>query len=115
MPSMPPKPCSNPRCYKMASKGGRCEDHQPEPWFSSKLKTAAERGYGYKWKKLRAKVLIRDAHLCQTCFRAGIITVASEVDHKLNKARGGTDSMDNLESICSPCHKDKTNKERKGK
>lgn len=115
MPSMPPKPCASPRCFKMASKCGRCEDHQPEPWFSSKGKTPTERGYGHYWKKLRVKVLLRDAHLCKTCFRANIMTLATEVDHILNKARGGTDSMDNLESICKPCHTIKTNLERQNK
>lgn len=112
---MPPKPCASPRCYKMSSTGGRCEDHQPEPWFSNKNKTAESRGYGYRWKKLRVSVLKRDSHLCLECLRAGIITKATEVDHVINKARGGTDSIDNLESICNPCHKTKTIQERKNK
>lgn len=113
MPSMPPKPCASPRCHKMASKYGKCEDHQPEPWNSSKGKSPAERGYGSEWVKIRAKALLRDGHLCQACFKAGIITVATEVDHIINKARGGTNRMENLQSLCNPCHKDKTSKERR--
>jgi len=115
MPTMPPKPCSEPRCYKMSSNSGRCEDHQPEPWLSSKGKTPTERGYGYDWKKLRLKVLIRDAHLCQECFKNNIITVATDVDHIIPKSKGGTNAMTNLQSLCNPCHKIKTNSERKEK
>lgn len=112
MPSMPPKPCASPRCYKMASKHGKCEDHQPEPWLSSKGKTPTERGYGADWVKIRAKALLRDGHLCKICFKGGIITVATEVDHILNKAKGGTNSMSNLQSVCKSCHAAKTLKER---
>ena len=115
MPSLPPKPCTAPRCYKMASKGGRCEDHQPEPWLSSKGKSPDERGYGYQWKKTRLKALIRDAHLCKICSKAGIITVATDVDHIIPKAKGGTNELTNLQSLCNPCHKQKTTKERQEK
>lgn len=112
MPKMPPRPCSEPRCRNMSTKNGKCDNHQPEPWKSSKSKTAAERGYGHAWKKLRDKIMRRDDHLCQNCLRAGIVTKAQEVDHILNKANGGTDSPSNLEAICKPCHKEKTIKER---
>lgn len=112
MPVMPPKPCSSPRCNKMASKGGRCDDHQPEPWNSSKSKTPTERGYGYDWVKIRLKALLRDGHLCQECMKNGIITLATDVDHIISKAKGGTNRLDNLQSLCNPCHKAKTIKER---
>jgi len=98
---------------KMATKQGRCDDHQREAWSSNKGKSAQSRGYGYQWVKLRKRILKRDSYLCQNCLRNGIITEAKEVDHILNKKRGGTDEDSNLESLCSPCHKDKTNKERR--
>jgi 5-methylcytosine-specific restriction protein A len=113
MPSMPNKPCPSPRCHKMVTRAGRCEDHQVEPWLSSKGKSTAERGYGWKWKKVRLVALSRDSYLCQECQRNGALSKATEVDHILNKARGGDDSLDNLESICKPCHKVKTNNERR--
>ena len=112
MPFMPPKPCATPRCRNKAKEKGRCEDHQPEPWFSSKGKTPTERGYGYQWQKIRGKALLRDGHLCQICLKTGRITTATEVDHILNKARGGTDSLANLQAVCKPCHTEKTLKER---
>ena len=34
--------------------------------------------------------------------------MATEVDHVLPKAKGGTDDLKNLQSICSACHRAKT-------
>lgn len=113
MPKLPPKPCSAPRCREMATKGGKCEKHQPEPWLSSKGKSAAERGYGHKWKKIRKQAMIRDGYLCQECLKKGVLTVATDVDHIINKAQGGTDSLHNLQCLCNPCHKIKTIEERR--
>lgn len=113
MPKMPPRPCTHARCSSMSIKGGKCKEHQPEPWQSSVGKTPTQRGYGYRWKKLRDSVLRRDSYLCQSCLSSGIITTATDVDHILNKKRGGTDSMSNLQSLCNPCHKKKTIEERK--
>ena len=36
---------------------------------------------------------------------------ANEVDHKIPKARGGSDYPENLQSLCTPCHREKTAKE----
>ncbi len=112
MPKMPPRPCTSPRCGNMSEKDGRCKDHQREAWASNKGKSAESRGYGYQWKKRRARILKRDSYLCQECLRGGIITEAKEVDHILNKKRGGTDHDSNLESLCVKCHKEKTARER---
>lgn len=69
-----------------------------------------ERGYGTEWDKLRKRVLERDAHLCQCsyCKADGRTTVATEVDHILPKAKGGTDAMSNLQAINKQCHVRKT-------
>lgn len=113
MPKMPPRPCTQARCNEMATSKGRCEQHQVEPWQSSKGKTPSDRGYGYVWQKTRKRALVRDSYLCQVCLKSNRLTLATEVDHILNKAQGGTDSLDNLQSICTDCHKIKTIEERK--
>ena len=113
MPTLPPKQCSYPNCKEYTTKQGRCDQHQPEPWTTSKGRTASQRGYGYQWTKTRAQALKRDAYLCQVCLKDGIYTQATEVDHIRNKASGGDDSLSNLQSICSTCHKEKTQGERK--
>lgn len=70
-----------------------------------------ERGYGAAWVKTRARVLTRDHYLCQPCLDKKRPTPATEVDHINPKAKGGTDDDDNLQAICTPCHKAKTEAE----
>lgn len=72
------------------------------------------RGYGAQWDKLRKQVLKRDNYLCQECLREGRLTPLCvkprdhAVDHIETKAKGGTDAMTNLQSLCAPCHDRKT-------
>jgi 5-methylcytosine-specific restriction protein A len=79
-------------------------------WKHSK-QSSHERGYGYKWQKLRKQAMERDAYLCQPCQRKGRVTPAKECDHITPKAKGGTDALCNLQAICIPCHKAKTEQE----
>lgn len=112
MPKLPPRPCTAPRCKQMSVSGGRCKQHQQKAWASSEGKTATERGYGHSWRKVRKQALERDQYLCQECLKHGIATLATDVDHIINKAQGGTDELNNLQSLCNPCHKNKTISER---
>lgn len=111
MPKRPPSPCMQPGCHEYATKGGRCDAHQRQAWESNAGKSRHERGYGTKWDKLRPAILKRDGYLCQSCKREGITTRATQVDHIVNKAQGGTDEPGNLESICRRCHRAKTQRE----
>jgi 5-methylcytosine-specific restriction protein A len=70
------------------------------------------RGYGAEWDRLRLLVLKRDKHLCQHCWRAGRPTPATDVDHIVSKARGGTDETSNLQSLCRECHDAKSKRDR---
>jgi 5-methylcytosine-specific restriction protein A len=69
------------------------------------------RGYGAQWQKLRKLVLARDDYLCAKCLEHGRVTPGNEVDHITPKAKGGTDDMDNLQTLCTPCHTIKTIKD----
>lgn len=73
-----------------------------------------ERGYGHEWRKLRQQALRRDGYLCQPCYRKGRPTPATQVDHITPKAKDGGDDLNNLQSICGPCHKAKTQAEATG-
>lgn len=72
------------------------------------------RGYGSVWARTRKLVLKRDNYLCQECMRQGKLTPLCvtpydhAVDHRTPKAQGGTDNMGNLQSLCTPCHHEKT-------
>lgn len=77
-------------------------------WAVTTTKSTTERGYGWAWQQLRERVLTRDNGLCCLCSKAGRVTLATDVDHVVNKAEGGDDSEANLQSLCRPCHKVKT-------
>ena len=76
-------------------------------WQHNKRSRQA-RGYGTALERLRAAPFARAGRLCQPCNRVGRVTVTREADHIIPKAKGGTDHIDQLQSICSPCQKAKT-------
>jgi hypothetical protein len=51
------------------------------------------------WKKIRLKVLNRDAWTCNYCGES-----ANEVDHVYPKSKGGEDTLDNLVAACRRCN-----------
>lgn len=111
-------PCREWQCpnlVKSRSQKGYCDEHASKRsgWNRRVDRTGSttERGYGYAWQKLRKLILQRDKYLCVLCKEQGRLTEATDVDHKLNKAKGGTDDWDNLQSLCGPCHKIKTSTE----
>ena len=63
---------------------------------------------GRPWRRKREAILVRDQYTCRCC---GLVTTELEIDHIVNLARGGTDTDDNLQALCGPCHKEKTAKE----
>ncbi|HYG05331.1 MAG TPA: HNH endonuclease signature motif containing protein [Stenotrophomonas sp.] len=66
---------------------------------------------GRPWRRLRDSILQRDQHLCQPCKAQGRYTEATQVDHIVPQAEGGTDDRVNLQAICDDCHKRKTEAE----
>ncbi|WP_431604677.1 HNH endonuclease [Corynebacterium accolens] len=54
--------------------------------------------------KQRQQALNRDHHQCVQCGN----TENLEVDHIKNVANGGNHDLDNLQTLCRPCHKRKT-------
>ncbi len=56
------------------------------------------------WSKTRKFALARDRNRCQLAIPGVCLVVATEVDHILPRALGGDDALDNLRSVCRPCH-----------
>lgn len=75
------------------------------PWPST---SRHARGYGTAWDKQRIRILERDCGLCQVCLRKGRVTVGNQVDHIIPRAKGGSEDDDNLQTLCGPCHAEKT-------
>lgn len=114
------RPCRHygcPKVVKSRNQQGYCDDHasQRTGWAKTQSRkgNTTQRGYGHTWRKLRIQVLERDDYLCVQCKANGRLTPATDVDHIVNKASGGTDDIDNLQSLCKSCHQTKTLSESK--
>jgi 5-methylcytosine-specific restriction protein A len=109
MPWRPPHPCSVPGCPALVTRGARCREHlralQRE--VDSLRPSAARRGYDHNWRRIRLAQLRREP-LCRFCMERGVMTPATEVDHILALADGGTHAATNLRSACHSCHSRRT-------
>ena len=110
MPQAPKHPCAHPSCGALTN-GRYCPAHHQDKSNYRHTKTAAQRGYGTAWRKLRLIVLRRDNGLCQYCLKEGRVKQAQVIDHIKPKCAGGTDDIDNLQSLCHKCHNRKTSTE----
>ena len=106
----PPVACRNPTCGKASNDGAYCDECKPE----RNREAAARRGsrsaeaqklYDYRWAKI-AKAYIWDNPFCAQC---GWIE-RLECDHIV--PHGGDRDLfkdpDNLQTLCSTCHRRKT-------
>ena len=104
-------------CHKIKSTGkdGLCDGCRSKfkGWDTyQRFKGSTVARYGKSWYKLRQRILERDNYLCQSCLMQGRYVTATDVDHIVPIAHGGTDDESNLQSLCHECHKVKTAKER---
>lgn len=100
MPSKPKRSCSVAGCPRLVV-SGRCPQHAlPRPVDTRPSST--QRGYGSHWRQTRGRYL-KAYPFCVVCGGK-----ATDVDHKISRARGGSDAWENLQSMCGPCHSRKT-------
>jgi 5-methylcytosine-specific restriction endonuclease McrA len=64
------------------------------------------------WKATRVAVLVRDLYRCRSC-GATVTGKAAQVDHIQARFDGGSDALDNLQTLCVSCHGLKTRQEQK--
>ena len=69
----------------------------------------SKRTSSYQWRLLRQSIIERDKYTCQSC---GVIGTAIDVDHI--DSNNTNDDPSNLQTLCRPCHLEKTTKENKG-
>lgn len=96
---MTARPCLD--CGKITTAGSRCQSCQSarERQRDEHRGTAAQRGYNWTWKRLRAQVLLEEP-VCRECKAAPSV----EVDHEIPRALGGTHDRANLRGLCHGCH-----------
>jgi len=117
MPRRAPHPCANPGCPGLAEAGHRfCPEHRREEQrrYDRERGSAARRGYGARWRRLRLMILARHP-LCADPYgihaERGEIVAATEIDHIIPRSAGGTDDPANLQPLCRQCHSRKTARE----
>lgn len=121
--------CKYPGCRKPVALGQKyCDLHREkgnardaqmkaerEAHRTKRTGSSTARGYGYKWQRLRARILA--AHpLCVECEKRGIIKLATDVDH-IRPHKGDPALMwdeHNLQALCHACHSRKTAREDGG-
>jgi 5-methylcytosine-specific restriction protein A len=74
-------------CGQLTDRGSYCAAH-------------ARGGSTRRWRRVRARVLARDRYRCQLCGAP-----ATEVDHVVRVADGGSDHPGNLRAICGRCQR----------
>ena len=99
------RPCSVAGCPDLIfGQGHLCSRHQVNQRRCNDARrlSATQRGYDSNWQR------IRKAHLKKhpTCVDCG--NRATEVDHAIPLANGGTNDESNLRSRCKSCHSRKT-------
>lgn len=77
-----------------------CSDHKPAPWQGSNRRELMGMS-GWEWTELRQQALSRDLSTCYLCGKKD----ANEVDHLLPVAAGGENTLANLASAHSACHR----------
>lgn len=106
MPTSAPRPCTYPGCPRLVSGGPRCDEHRVRAW-SRKHQTPVKRVTGRRLQHLRQQ-LFAERPLCAECQRKGIVKLATQRDHIVPLAEGGTDDPSNIQGLCAECHRDKT-------
>jgi 5-methylcytosine-specific restriction endonuclease McrA len=60
---------------------------------------------------IRWQVFQRDGWKCVACGRAPGHDVILHIDHIIPRSRGGTDTLDNYQTLCSLCNLGKSNRD----
>ncbi|MGV9693341.1 HNH endonuclease [Streptomyces sp. NPDC003444] len=94
--------CIQAGCTVTTVRDGRCADHQTRKSWDRL--SARNRSRPKNWTRIRARVLARDRFRCQSCGARQEL----EVDHLTPVSRGGSWELENLWTLCRPCHRTKT-------
>jgi 5-methylcytosine-specific restriction protein A len=104
MPNRIASPCAQPGCPAV-TQGGRCPKHQrahQRAYAARPERRQAQQPYHTTaWRQLRAACLERDPY-CWCGKRA------TEADHIVARAEGGSDTLENLRGMCKSHHSQKT-------
>ena len=108
MPKSAPRPCSFTGCGVLVHDGGgRCEAHPRETWTK---RAPVKRITGRRLQAMRAALFSREP-FCAECARQDRVRLATQRDHIIPLAEGGTDDQANEQGLCNDCHETKSRRE----
>jgi 5-methylcytosine-specific restriction protein A len=99
MPHHPLASCRWPTCPVRVERSGYCAEHRKRYGGSGWAQRPSTGDYGAEWRRIRARVLGEEPN-CRLCGAP-----ATEVDHILPIAIGGTHDRANLRALCRADHK----------
>ena len=103
--------CRAPGCPGIAVRHDYCAEHQhltPSRQHDGQRASPAQRGYGRAWQGIRMRFL----RLYPECTECG--APATDVDHVMPLADGGSNDIGNLQALCHAHHSAKTAREQGG-
>lgn len=95
--------CAFPGCPNLVTGARYCITHDAmvKKSYDESREDARDRGYTTRWEKVRAMKLKRNP-ICERCEKEGRVTPAAMVHHIDGDSKHH--AMDNLMSMCWPCH-----------
>ena len=108
--------CPVPKCPELVSGSARyCAKHEREriaryPHKPDIRLSAAARGYGTEWQKIRAAYLARYPR----CSFTGCTRPSTDAHHLISPKKGGTHDYSNLQAYCHEHHSQITAKKQPG-
>jgi len=116
-PFKPLKPCSRPGCAELTSTRF-CPGHarKENEKYDASRRNSGERGYDAQWQKVRELKLAQDP-LCEEHLRQEQVVAATMVHHikPIETYPELRLVMENLMSLCNPCHEEKEKEGRWGR
>lgn len=86
-----------------------CRQYAPCPIHRTWKPSSGTRPLPGNWKSLKKKA---EGYSEKRCYRCNRIDPTGQVDHKKNRAQGGSDAPENLGWMCTKCHALKTEQEK---
>lgn len=108
MPRRAARACAFPQCKELAESGQFCPQHSRVNQADER-QSAARRGYGYQWQRLR-RMKLSEQPLCADPFgvhaAAGEVVLATDVHHEERVSDGNAvlTELRLLTSLCHSCH-----------